>query len=238
MVHPSSFKSPASIRTGETVAGKFLPGTPDAEGSEVYCASKALSSEFCARLLDVYSHNSPALVGTLLLFELADGSLSDFLNECGRAPVATSRFVSTSVAHALRHLLSHGICHGDVKAANVFLHGGRDWQSLRRAVLGDFGSCFPSDTGCRNQRERVDIGTPRWQAPELLHAPPVYSPAVDAYGLGLVLLSLAAGDINGLSLFDSTATGANHSELRAMISAHVGAAACAAMQGRVARAFV
>ena len=213
----------------------MLPAVGDAEGAEVYAATVAASSSHCARLLDVFSQGEADGLQswTLLVFELADATVADFLAKIGRAPVDGARMVAVSVARGLRHLLQRGLCHGDVKSANVFLHGGPGWHGVQRAVLGDFGSCFASDQDCRRPRQAADIGTPRWRAPELEARPPIYGPCVDAYGLGLVLLALAKGDIGGAIHFQGEVDEAAALYLPSIFES-VGYAAARAIRGLLA----
>jgi serine/threonine protein kinase len=122
-----------------------------------------------------------------VVMELLEGStLHDALRRGGlRATEVVS--IAAGVAEALRALHGHGIVHGDVKPANVFLTGeGRPkLGDLGVSVLAE-GRSDRSDTG-----GDARYGTQPYVAPEVTRgAAP--EPAADLYALGVTLSEMAA----------------------------------------------
>jgi serine/threonine protein kinase len=122
-----------------------------------------------------------------VVMELLEGStLHDALRRRAlRAADVVS--IAAELAEALRALHGHGIVHGDVKPANVFLTGDG------RPKLGDLGVSVLAE-GRSERGEPVGearFGTRPYVAPEVARgAAP--EPAADVFGLGVTLGEMAA----------------------------------------------
>jgi len=87
------------------------------------------------------------------------------------------------ISHAMEHLHSHGIVHGDLKPSNILLHSsGQDGRGFT-AKVADFGT---SRILRRNEEYSASHGTVSYMPPELLRGGKV-SPGVDVYSFGIVL---------------------------------------------------
>lgn len=109
-------------------------------------------------------------------------TLEDELSEGGPARLARVLAIGQALASALAAVHEAGLVHGDVKATNVADEDGR-------VVLVDFGA--GADLGSE-AGEGGAFGSPLTLAPERLEGAPL-RPAVDAYGLGVLLFRLLNG---------------------------------------------
>lgn len=94
---------------------------------------------------------------------------------------------ATGLCSALQHLHAAGFVHRDVKRSNVRHHRGHVW-------LIDYDLVARCGKG---ERLQGLVGTPQWQAPEVLEDES-YGQEVDIYGVGLVLLEEALALCNSL----------------------------------------
>lgn len=193
--------SPADLRTGEVLAGRYRLGEPLGRGgcATVYAAkdtqldrdvavkvwhtpSDALGeSRLTARMhhpgvVVVHDSGSDGHV-SFLVMELVAGVSLD--TELGFGPLSErrARDVVSQLARTLSLVHGDGVVHGDIKPGNVLL-GPRD-----RVTLTDFGVAGTTRTRHRD----VVLGTPQYLSPEQVRGRPV-TPATDVYALGLVLL--------------------------------------------------
>ena len=106
-------------------------------------------------------------------------------------PLHDRRERARLVAHLARTFAAvHGIhvVHRDVKPSNIML------DRTGAPMLIDFGIARSSDLPELTETGDVRMGTPRYLAPEIVaEGNTAVSPAVDIYGLGLVLYELATG---------------------------------------------
>jgi serine/threonine protein kinase/tetratricopeptide (TPR) repeat protein len=140
---------------------------------------------------------------------VAGGSLAQRVADLVTEPREAARLVAAA-ACALHYAHLHGICHRDVKPANILLRVryphppavATDPNFLSgppRPRLGDLDACV-SDFGLarRTQDEAgltqtgAVVGTPGYMAPEQIRSEKP-SPAADVYGLGAVLYECLTG---------------------------------------------
>jgi serine/threonine protein kinase len=120
-----------------------------------------------------------------LVLEFADGgSLDDRL--AGMLPPADRRRFAHELLGAVSACHARGVTHRDIKPSNLLLV--RD--SLRLADFGVAAWGVPPRALPAGWEEDA-VGTPPWSAPELReNATGVVSPAVDVYGVAMVLSAL------------------------------------------------
>jgi len=120
-------------------------------------------------------------------------SLDAVLDEGPHDRGALATIVAHAVARALDELHVFGVRHGDVKPANILVHGEaprEDRASERGATLIDMGLAADV-TG-----DAAAGGTPRYLAPELRRGEAA-GPAADLFALGVVLLEILDPDVRG-----------------------------------------
>ena len=133
-----------------------------------------------------------------MIMELCQGGdLRTFLNSysCGsRTPVHLAAVVMRQVLSALRHIHSLGIAHRDIKASNILVSSPDNVITESSFKLADFGlaarfQCNRTEAPipCRGR-----VGTPGYQAPELLRGEPYYAP-VDIWSAGIMLAKMLTG---------------------------------------------
>lgn len=130
-----------------------------------------------------------------LVMELVPGgSLADRLNEGARLEPREAARIGLQVLSALRTAHTAGICHRDVKPANVLL------RPDGRAVLTDFGIAALQRLGSADTAGRSApltatgelIGTPEYLAPERIRGRDD-DPASDLWSLGIMLYVCVEG---------------------------------------------
>ena len=99
--------------------------------------------------------------------------------------------IALGVAGALEAAHAHGVLHGDVKPANVFLDDRAEGEAAVRLV--DFGTSKVHGLD-RLTRTGEVIGTPTYMAPELLTGEGELDARLDVYALGVVLYEALAGE--------------------------------------------
>lgn len=121
----------------------------------------------------------------LVLDWMMDGTVANALANPGSA-WPEDRVVDQIAAllHVLALLHGRGICHGDITPPNVFVDG-------ERLLLGDLGITKQSLLDGPMQMEGL---TPRAFAPPDVF-PFMWSPSEDVYQVGLIALSLLAGEV-------------------------------------------
>lgn len=96
------------------------------------------------------------------------------------------------IAHALRHLHSHGVIHRDLKPENILITESGDIKVI------DFGI---AQVGLQVEKERITqknrmMGTPVYMSPEQKENPAVVSFASDIYSLGIIAYELILGHLS------------------------------------------
>mmetsp|Transcript_37342 Transcript_37342/g.123186 ORF Transcript_37342/g.123186 Transcript_37342/m.123186 type:complete len:345 (-) Transcript_37342:203-1237(-) len=130
----------------------------------------------------------------LFLEICSGGELFDRLIDSGCLSERAARPFARNIAEALRHCLSRGIAHRDVKLENVMLSA-EDPSALK---LIDFGlACtvpLAPDGSLKPVLLYDCVGSKSYMAPELFFASAGYhAPPVDCWAYGVLVFSLLAG---------------------------------------------
>jgi serine/threonine-protein kinase len=126
-----------------------------------------------------------------LVMERLDGrTVYEELLSRGRFPIARACRIARDVARALAAAHGLGIVHRDPKAENVMLVPRAGMETVK---VIDFGIAahYTAQT-VRHTLPGVVMGTPEYMAPELA-ADARPTPALDVYGLGVLLFEMATG---------------------------------------------
>ena len=127
------------------------------------------------------TYRDPETNAPVLLMELMDESLTNFLNLAPEdIPYHIQVNLSYDIAQALAFLHANGIIHRDLSSNNVLLLAGR-------AKVADFGMSkfitpFATMTACP--------GTPAYMPPEALASPPVYTEKLDVFSFGVLMVQI------------------------------------------------
>ncbi|KAL4452680.1 hypothetical protein ABPG75_008342 [Micractinium tetrahymenae] len=173
----------------EVVAAKVIPVGRSAEAQDAF-----VKEALCLQRLQhkhLVSFRGIALDGpnAMLLLELCEGL--DLLSSLQLCDASGGRLFSwhgrgrraaLGLAHALAYLHSQGICHLDVKSANL--------------LLAADGSTKLADMGfaCALNSSDAPVGTFAWAAPELLLGAESTT-AADIYSFGVCLYEIVTGEL-------------------------------------------
>ena len=117
----------------------------------------------------------------ILLMELLDGNLTDFLEHSdGPIPYYLQVNLWYDIALALAYLHSKRIIHRDLSGNNVLLIAGR------RAKVTDFGMSKLTNGDATKCRLTHCPGNAAYMSPEALIEPPVYGESLDVFSSGVV----------------------------------------------------
>jgi len=140
---------------------------------------QALAHPGIVRILDVGPDTSDR---SYTVMELLRGETLEARIARGPMPVAELRPIALAIAETLAAVHAHGIVHGDVKPANVFLPSASGFP----IKLVDFG--LSKIEGLERLTRTGELtGTPAYMAPELLTGQAEVDGRVDLYALGVVL---------------------------------------------------
>ena len=123
----------------------------------------------------------------ILLMELMDQSLTDFLESRQRAlPYHVQVNLTYDITLALDYLHRNGIQHRDLSSNNILLTAGT------RAKLTDFGMSKMVDLNPRMSRNKQTTcpGTEVYMPPEALLDEPVYSAKIDVFSTGVLIVQI------------------------------------------------
>ncbi len=137
---------------------------------------------------DRLSDGTPFMVMERLRGRTLRAALRETLQHGKHWTAANTYAVAAQTAEGLyrAHSLEPSIVHRDVKPENIFLHRrGSSYDSVVKVM--DFGVA-----AVVGERDRLNIGTPRYMAPEQVEGGDV-SPQTDQYALALVVYEMLTG---------------------------------------------
>ena len=121
----------------------------------------------------------------ILLMELLDGNLTDFLEHSDEPlPYHLQVNLWYDIALALTYLHSKHIIHRDLSGNNVLLIAGS------RAKVTDFGMSMLTNVDVTKSRLTHCPGNAAYMSPEALIEPPTYSETLDVFSSGVVALQI------------------------------------------------
>ena len=121
----------------------------------------------------------------ILLMELLDGNLTDFLERSDEAlPYHLQVNLWHDIALTLTYLHSKRIIHRDLSGNNVLLIAGS------RAKVTDFGMSMLTGMDVTKSRLTHCPGNANYMSPEALIEPPVYSEKLDVFSSGVVAIQI------------------------------------------------
>ena len=121
----------------------------------------------------------------ILLMELLDGNLTDFL-ECSDEALPYHLQVNLwhDIALALTYLHSKHIIHRDLSGNNVLLIAGS------RAKVSDFGMSMLTEVDVTKSRLTHCPGNAAYMSPEAMIEPPTYSEKLDVFSSGVIAVQI------------------------------------------------
>lgn len=120
----------------------------------------------------------------LVLEYVENGSLANILKHFGRFPEHILQVYMHQVLQGLEWLHSKGVCHRDIKGANLLIT--KDGQ----VKLADFGVAGKLTD---EAKPHAVVGTPYWMAPEMIEMSG-FTTASDIWSLGCTLIELFHGE--------------------------------------------
>jgi serine/threonine protein kinase len=145
---------------------------------------RALDHPCIVRILDVGEEDEQFLFSVM---ELLEGeTLLARIERDGAIPPAALAPIVQGIASALDAAHAHGVIHGDLKPANVFLVAGGNVKLL------DFGLSKVLGLERLTQTGEL-IGTPHYMAPELLTGKGELDERIDTYAFGVLLYQSLSG---------------------------------------------
>lgn len=155
--------------------------------------ARALAQLEHPNILKALDYSGPDADPLYVVFELLNAPTLDraLLKHQRRLDENKTACIAHELALALVYAHDRGVMHRDVKPSNIF------WFDSGRIVLADFGLAKPaSDPTLLGEtllhQDTILRGSPSYIAPELLKGEKA-TPAVDIYGLGLVIYECLFG---------------------------------------------
>jgi serine/threonine protein kinase len=181
------------LKSGERVALKMLKAQLHGDASirrrfrREASILQALVHPGIVRILDVGQDEGER---SFTVMELLRGETLEARIARGPMPIAELRPIALAIAETLAAVHAHGVVHGDVKPANVFLPGSGPFP----IKLVDFG--LSKIEGLERLTRTGELtGTPAYMAPELLTGQGEVDGRVDLYALGVVLYEALTGKL-------------------------------------------
>ena len=126
-----------------------------------------------------------------MVMELLEGeTLEARLSREGKLSVQTVAEILEGVAAGLSAVHAHGVLHGDLKPANIFL---AEASGGRRVKLVDFGTSKVHGLD-RLTRTGEVIGTPVYMPPEILTGDGAIDERIDTYAMGVLAHQCLVGE--------------------------------------------
>ncbi|OQV21574.1 SNF-related serine/threonine-protein kinase [Hypsibius exemplaris] len=184
----ATVKQAVHVFSGEVVAVKVIDKTKlDANGQthllqEVRCM-KLLQHPNIVRLFEVI--DTPSTL--FLVLELADGGdMYDYMMKNEKAmSEKTARHYFTQIVQAVGYCHRLYVVHRDLKPENVLM-----FRKLRMVKLTDFGFGYFYQPGTCLE---TSCGSMRYSSPEILFGKKYDGPAVDVWGMGILLYAMVCG---------------------------------------------
>jgi hypothetical protein len=147
-------------------------------------------------IIDIYYGGRSSEGYAFLVMEHLKGlDLADTLSSGGPMPWDRARLILLQIVSALATVHEHGVLHGDIKPANLFLVNDETRRDFVKVL--DFG--VAKAVGLGRQRpsdDRVPIlGTPQYIAPEQVLARSTVDARADLYSLGVVMYQMLTGTV-------------------------------------------
>lgn len=147
---------------------------------------RALDHPSVVRVLDLGGDERGRL---FTVMELLEGeTLLARLERGGQLSLDETRAIARGIGAGLDAVHTHGVLHGDLKPANVFLVDAGD---ATRVKLVDFGTSKVHGLE-RLTRTGELVGTPTFMAPELLTGDGAIDARIDVYAFGVLLYEALA----------------------------------------------
>src|SRR6185436_15085252 len=147
-------------------------------------------------IIDIYYGGRSSEGYAFLVMEHLKGlDLADTLNQHGPLPWDRCRGILRQIASALSLVHQHGVLHGDIKPANLFIVNDGKRRDFVKVL--DFGVAKAVGLGAhRPSDDRVPIlGTPQYIAPEQVLARSTVDFRADLYSLGVVMYQMLTGTV-------------------------------------------
>jgi hypothetical protein len=147
-------------------------------------------------IIDIYYGGRSSEGYAFLVMEHLKGlDLADTLHQNGPMPWDRCRGILQQIVGALSLVHQHGVLHGDIKPANLFIVNDGKRQDFVKVL--DFG--VAKAVGLSNQRANDDrvpiLGTPQYIAPEQVLARSTVDFRADLYSLGVVMYQMLTGTV-------------------------------------------
>ena len=141
-------------------------------------------------IVRIYDFGTDEVGRSWTAMELLEGeTLRERMDREGKMTPEALLPIVEGLCSGLSAVHAHGVVHGDIKPANVFVLAGGDGTAVK---LVDFGLSKVHGLE-RLTRTGEVIGTPAYMPPELLTGEGVPDGRVDIYALGVVLYEALAG---------------------------------------------
>jgi serine/threonine protein kinase len=186
------------LSTGRDVALKMVRPEKDLNLGDPTVASAGIEYKDVLRAMKLEvqyvealgSHpNIVKILGTaegykIFVMERAVTDLCALIKDQPLLPLQTVKHWTKHVLSAVRYMHDVGVVHMDIKSSNILIFADRT------AKMCDFGLARKSRSSMPVDRELVTLW---YRAPELIMGDSVYSPKVDEWGVGCVVLEMLIG---------------------------------------------
>lgn len=193
--HDTVLNIPVALK----VIGSFDELGLDSARFEISISNKLFSHENITPVLDAFVETTPGLRYTVLVFELMDSDLHNYISEGPSfIPLPFVWKFMYELVSALRHCHSRCVIHRDVKPHNILVN------EQMKSKLNDFGCGFIFCEGIEYDGLEPGMGTLAFRAPEMLLQDACYREKIDMWAAGCVFAQLISGSqlFNGCNEID------------------------------------